>query len=223
MARAYADNTDFYFPPQETFDSWKGMNKFFEREISEDDWIDPPSRNDSSGVSILPEHGAEIYMRVSNEIEGQSMESETATINYFTDFSHEPGKKFKNQIMYLLKSEPYEDGYIHPAEEWIEKFINEDKESAVRWFEEVISNHESRSMAASLLECIGQLEAQEVEGWGLKLAGQALKDKNIEVRDAAVEALASWGTPSAASLLKSHYEEVEWLRGYISRIIEEIT
>ena len=84
------------------------------------------------------------------------------------------------------------------------------------------SKKENNSFIASVLKSVGRLSVNEVNAWGSDLLEIALKNEDIEVRDAAIQALELWGTNSAVELLKSHNEIIPWLKDYISKVIRDL-
>ncbi len=49
-----------------------------------------------------------------------------------------------------------------------------------------------------------------------------LAAKDVEIRDAAVQAAESWGGREILDVLKSHQEPERWIRDYIRDVVEDL-
>ena len=164
--------------------------------------------------AVLSDGDLDIYTGFSTELEYPSKELEKA----FSDtISYVP-----LDLISAIEAEPIEDGFCHPAEQVLRLSISENKPALVEWLHTIISGGSS-PLSANLLRCVGRLQAKEVAGWGIALASKALQQVDLEVRDAAVQALELWGTPDSIKLLKTHQEKVPWLNEYINRVVKELS
>jgi hypothetical protein len=59
----------------------------------------------------------------------------------------------------------------------------------------------SRAERAPLLRLVGRMPRLQVAPWGFSLVATALKDEDLEVRDAAIKALELWRGPVALKIL----------------------
>ena len=122
-------------------------------------------------------------------------------------------------IKSLIEDYPVEDGYSHPAEEILKEVIFEDNIAFKEWLLQL--EKENEALFAEVLRLLGRIEPTQIEDWYLEIAKIALANPNIEVRDAAVQAIELWATPKAFSLLREHCEQTSWLKEYIDRIIKQ--
>ncbi|TET33368.1 MAG: hypothetical protein E3J72_16910 [Planctomycetota bacterium] len=127
----------------------------------------------------------------------------------------------KEEFLASFESEPIEDGYTHVSEEILRNSLSNHKLGAILWLYDIIRNVNNPATLASVIRCIGRLDAEEINSFGLTLAGKALLHKEVEVRDAAVQALEAWDSPESIELLRSHSESKSWLKDYIDSILEE--
>lgn len=130
--------------------------------------------------------------------------------------------RFEEQLQGMFIAEPIEDGVTHPAQNLIEKALEEDEPLVSEWIRAFVDTQRP-SFAAAALKCAGRLLSPGSEQWRMSLVEQALKHEDPEVRDAAVQALESWGGERAVEILKKHHEPRPWLRDYIDRVIRDLS
>ncbi len=75
---------------------------------------------------------------------------------------------------------------------------------------------------ASLLLLLGRIPRLQVAPWGYSIAEVALKDTDLEVRDAAIKALELWRGVPALKILEGHAETERWLADHLRRVVEEL-
>ena len=126
-------------------------------------------------------------------------------------------------IFSLLAAEPVEDGFTHPAEGLLEQTLRTDADAAVRWIESLLSDPQNAPVA-EVLKCFGRIDTALLDDKILRVFRKALAHNDIEIRDAAVQALELWGSSNAISLLKEQldYEQTPWLREYIERVVRDL-
>jgi hypothetical protein len=130
--------------------------------------------------------------------------------------------RFEEQLHGMFVAEPIEDGVTHAAQSLIEKALEEDETLASEWIRAFV-DAQGPSFAAAALKCVGRLLSPGLEQWRMSLAEQALKHEDSEVRDAAVQALESWGGERAVEILTKHHEPRPWLQDYIDRVIRDLS
>lgn len=133
----------------------------------------------------------------------------------------------QTQLLHRLhaafEAEPLEDCMGHPAEQIIKKAFHSLKNQQIfDWFEDFSLNIERPSFAASVLRCLGRQSNLGTSFWRAGLVRKSLAIDNIEIRDAAVQAVESWGDPNLADILRSHDETEPWLRNYILGVISDL-
>jgi hypothetical protein len=119
-------------------------------------------------------------------------------------------------IRAAIDAEPVEDGYSHPLEEILEDVLIRRPESA-DWVLAAISEGQ-RCESSALLRCLGRLESPGSETWRSELIAAGLRSPEVEVRDAAVQAVENWDEDSLKNLLRQHDEKVSWLDEYIRQV-----
>lgn len=130
--------------------------------------------------------------------------------------------EFLHMIRDMLASELFENGVSHPLEGSIRNALRSDRR-ARDWIRAAVLETFKDSFAADLLRCIGRMDYQLVAGWGIELAEAALASQSVELRDASLQALESWGRPSLVAL-RAHLgrEQTNWLRAYTDQVIRDL-
>ena len=121
-----------------------------------------------------------------------------------------------------LDGERVEDGITHPAEKIIDDALNSTNERAVyTWLSELAVDVGCPDMAASVLRCLGRRKLEPLE-WRVRVVKDALAVDDVEIRDAAVQAVESWGEMEFCNVLEHHSEVVPWLCNYIEDVINDL-
>ena len=119
-------------------------------------------------------------------------------------------------------SEILEDGVNHPADDILANALkNEDELSFLAWLSKVSLNIERPSFAASILRCLGR-QKPGTAIWRTDLVRKALNVKNVQIRDAAVQAVENWADSNLISVLEKHKEPEQWLAEYIDMVINDL-
>ncbi len=135
-------------------------------------------------------------------------------------------EEFRQKLLLSFEWEPIEDGYSHPAEQIIEDALKRYKSGAINWIQAVYHGHTGRpAIAANILRCIGRLDCNLIEPWGIEMATKGLSNPDVEIRDAAICAFEIWGGAESVATLKDHLkaETVPWLKDYIRWVIRDLS
>ena len=132
---------------------------------------------------------------------------------------------FRNKLVAMLLDEPIEDGVTHPAEGLIDEALRADSSDCQNWLSQVLVEHYPTrlSLCASIVRCIGRLDYDRVRGWGMRVADDALRNRDAEVREAAIRALEAWGGPAAIDMLRRHKDAEVWLNEYVQQVIVDLS
>lgn len=133
-----------------------------------------------------------------------------------------PFYRIESQVRAALEADPVEDGYSHPAEVLLEKFIRDSGDRASEWLIGLLSSeHWSAGLRAGLLRLLSR-QKPLTEKWRLRIIKLCLSSPNIELRDAAVQAAESWEDAGVIHLLQAHWEPCLWLADYAARVIRDL-
>jgi len=138
----------------------------------------------------------------------------------------DPQAQFSMAILRLLEVEPIDDGYSHPAEEVMENALKKDKTLTSAWIEGIyLENFKRPAMATGILRCVGRLKNSLVESSGRNMARRGLSHPDVEVREAAIRALETWGGQESVETLKAFIdnEPVFWLKNYLTQVITDLS
>lgn len=134
-----------------------------------------------------------------------------------------PFRHLEERIRAAIEADPVEDGYLHPAEVFLEELLRVSGQNAGDWLIDVLSGRRwNGSLAAGLLRLSSRQKPLTKE-WRLRVIQLALSSPNIELRDAAVQAAEAWEDPGAVQLLQAHTEPCAWLSDYVWRVIRDLT
>lgn len=131
------------------------------------------------------------------------------------------GAALRRDLAARLRDIPLSDGYDHPAEPLLRDAVTARGQEAASWFSWLVLTS-GELWRADALRLLGRVSAEVIEPWGYDLAGAALLDRDVAVRDAAVCALEAWGGAKAAELLASHEDPEPWLTDYARRVAAEL-
>lgn len=133
---------------------------------------------------------------------------------------------FRAKLITLLE-QPIEDGVTHPAERVIEEALLVNQWHCFAWLARALEEHQQARppIAASIIRCIGRLNRYRVGTWGMHIIEDALRHKDVELREAGVRALEHWGGRVAFCVLCDHIrnscDEEPWFREYIRQVIAD--
>ena len=130
--------------------------------------------------------------------------------------------EFLHTIYSALETNLLESGIGHPVEETVRNALRSDRRSR-EWIRAAVLESFKDSFAADLLRCVGRVEYGLIGKWGIELAEAALASRSVEIRDASLQALESWGRPSLDAL-RAHLgrEQTDWLRAYTAQVIQDL-
>ena len=136
--------------------------------------------------------------------------------------------RFKASLVVELSSsfenESVEDGMDHPAEKIIAEALQVSQNRRVlAWLLEMSTDVSQPSFAASVMNCLARQVAPGSTEWRANVVRSGLRVNDVEIRDAAVQAIEEWADSGLVEILKLHEEEEPWLRNYIFDVIEDLT
>ena len=104
----------------------------------------------------------------------------------------------------------------HPAEEIIaDALMGAENFNVLAWLKAFSLDSTRASVAASVLQCLGRQDHPGTERWRVGLVRDGLAAKDVEIRDAAVQAAELWGDRGMLTVLSAHTEPEPWLRDYV--------
>ena len=132
-------------------------------------------------------------------------------------------KRLTNRLWEAFDSEVLEDGMDHPAEQIIGDAIDSTTDlPVIQWLKSIVLDAEQPSFASSVLRCLGRRPNIGTTSWRTQLVREALGMNDIEIRDAAVQAVESWRDRSLVEVVRAHTESEPWLQQYIKDVIDDL-
>ena len=139
----------------------------------------------------------------------------------FEDENRE-NERLENRLRMAFEAEPLEDGIDHPAERIVDDALRSvHGRRVLAWLRALSVDVEHPDLAASVLRCLG-CRRPGTSAWRVEIVRSALAADDVEMRDAAVQAVESWGDLGMREVLSSHMEAVPWLRAYIEDVVEDL-
>ena len=122
-----------------------------------------------------------------------------------------------------FEAEPVEDGVAHPAEQILERALHTGEQSTALGVVAALCVQPARpALSAATLRCLGRLTPPGSAAWRSTVISDALAHSDLELRDAAVQTVESWGDPNLLDVLRAHHEAVPWLADYIREVTEDL-
>ena len=134
--------------------------------------------------------------------------------------------RVERSLYAAFENEPLEDGMEHPAVGIIADALGSgDKQACLESLREFALDARQPVFAASVLRCLGRLPELGTEEWRIGLVRTALTKKNVQIRDAAVQAAEHWADHGLIEVLKDHSdtEPEPWIADYVDMVINDIT
>ena len=118
-----------------------------------------------------------------------------------------------------FEGEPVEDGVAHPAEYILERALHTGDQSTMLGIVAALCSDTARpGFSAATLRCLGRLTPPGSSAWRSAVVRGALAHSEVELRDAAVQAVESWGDRNLIDVLRAHREAEAWLAEYIMEV-----
>lgn len=133
-------------------------------------------------------------------------------------------KKYTNELIQLIKTEDFEYGFISESQELILKLMRKNKFALMEFLSDILTqNFNSPQIVLGIIRCLGALDNEEITKTAYTIVATCINYRNIEVQDASVRALESWGTFEALELLRLIKVEPDWLKEYVHSVINGLT
>lgn len=129
----------------------------------------------------------------------------------------DPGFQRIATLRAAIEAEPVEDGVNHPGEQVIAETI---AGYEVEGFVTAVLEITPSSQQASILQLLGRVPVRNAS-LRRRIIEAGLSSSDVQIRDAAVQAVESWEEGDCIDLLRHHEEPVKWLDNYIQNVIIE--
>ena len=157
----------------------------------------------------------------------ESFNSVAATDDYKQTSLELAQDNFSRALLGSFEQEPIEDGYSHPSEKLMEAALMTHESIAENWIQPVyLKNIKSRpTISAGILRCMGRLNKNLTTKWGLIMVIVGLASPDVELREAAIITLETWGDNESLEILQTQVEREKenWLKNYIEQVITDLS
>ena len=128
-----------------------------------------------------------------------------------------------NELQADFIAAPVEDGMEHEAERTLVRVLSDGPEEEILyWIREFCTDVARPSFASSVLRCLASLNPPGTGEWRVDLVQDALQSNNVDIKEAAIQAVEHWGDAELVEVLASHQEDVVWLREYIAGVVKDL-
>jgi len=117
-----------------------------------------------------------------------------------------------------IEAEPVEDGMRHLGERLITELVSAHETDE---FVTGVLSLAPGSLKASILRLIGRVRVED-PAVRRRIVEASLGSADVQVRDAAVQAVESWEDAGCIELLQQHEEPVGWLAAYAQDVIRDL-
>ena len=133
-------------------------------------------------------------------------------------------ERIERSLYSTFDSEPLEDGMDHPSEDVLVDALEAiDERKLLSWLKEFSLDSERPAFSASILRCLGRMPELGTEEWRVDLVRSALTMRNVQIRDAAVQAAEHWADHGFIEVLQDHTDTEQWITDYINMVIDDMT
>lgn len=134
---------------------------------------------------------------------------------------YSPVSQFKNDILGIILNDTFEDGTITKSEEYIRETFSpdtsEDIKSAI--MELYLSNLDRPFVLTGLLTMISSIPYHDAVPQCPIMALGLLQNKDISIRDKAIQVFEKWNSKAGIPILKSLQCDRKWLQKYVDKVI----
>jgi phosphatidylethanolamine/phosphatidyl-N-methylethanolamine N-methyltransferase len=120
-----------------------------------------------------------------------------------------------------LQQEPVLDGLDHPGVAILIEAFEDDPDVAARWMLNQLADPAGPAMVSDILRLLCRFKPQ-TSAWRRNVVAAALRSTSVELRDAAIQAVESWGDPELVALLSAHADVAPWLDDYATQVVKDL-
>lgn len=128
--------------------------------------------------------------------------------------------KFSARFLQLLREQDFEYGLVSPADELVQKCLNENEFIAKQWLNELfLQNYADPVVVIGILRVLSHFEYHEVTPQGPTMALAALANSSAEVRECGIRVCENWNTLETLKILMTVQCTEKWLNDYLQQVI----
>lgn len=129
--------------------------------------------------------------------------------------------QYKNDIIGVILNDLFEDGTVTKSEEYIKDTLSPENCEYIKTaiMELYLSNLDNSHILTGLLTMISCIPYQDANPQCPIMALGLLQNKDISIRDKAVQVFEKWNSKAGIPILKSLKCDRKWLQRYVDRVI----
>jgi hypothetical protein len=132
-------------------------------------------------------------------------------------------KQFSDNLISLIKEEPFEYGYDNQTDIFVRKLMDENRVVTKEWLNNIFNrNFGNSNIIIGILRLIARFSHSDIAPQGQTMATAALIHKNFEVQECAIRAFESWASLESLEILKNINVHIDWLKDYLESVIRDI-
>lgn len=133
-------------------------------------------------------------------------------------------KQFTDELINLISQEAFEYGIDTKADVLVREQMLSNEYVTKHWLFRIYKAYrQSIPILLGLLRIISRLDYQQICSLGYLIVMKALSHNDIEVQEAGVRALESWGTLECIAILELHATfSSSWLQKYANDVILDL-
>ena len=157
-------------------------------------------------------------------LSGQNSEEPISAATPAADDAPEACLRLLRRIIRSIEDDGVEGGFNHAAEPLFRELLVNYGDDAVRCLSNAFSSPDTpRWVRPDLLRLLGRQEAKNVPSdWFSEVVRRALCSDEIQLRDAAVQAVELLQFDDALTILAEHKESSPWLADHMARVVRDL-
>lgn len=161
---------------------------------------------------------------VSNETELATAESESSSSSYRNgerDNVSISVEQYQNDIKNVITSDDFEDGVLSLSEEYIESIFTDESCEDIKTalMNLYLGNLSNSHLLTGILRMIGCIPYKKAVPQCPIMALGLLQNKDIYIRDRAIQVFERWNSKEGIPVLKSLNCDQKWLQRYVDKVI----
>ena len=130
---------------------------------------------------------------------------------------------YEAEFLRTLRESHFEPGLDSDLDAFFRHRLSENASVTREWLSTLfVENFGNEFTEVALLSVVGHLEYEQVKPAGISMAMAGLTHESDLVVDSAIRAMENWGTMECLEILKKVKCEQEWMRDYVSQVIEDL-
>ena len=134
---------------------------------------------------------------------------------------YSPIPQIKNDILGVILNDTFEDGFVTKSEEYIRETFNPDTGEDIKTaiMELYLSNLDRPFVLTGLLTMVSSIPYHDAVPQCPIMALGLLQNKDISIRDKAIQVFEKWNSKAGIPVLKSLKCDRKWLQKYVDKVI----